>query len=113
MSSCFVFQARKLYYQPTTGTYYEYDERTKTHKVHSRIDISQYNTHQNYNYPAQCASLPGQQRYGQQPRPPLHQSHQHQHLQPQGQQQQQPHSGAQIEKINTGKIDIFGKCSLP
>ena len=117
-------QARKLYYQPNTGTYYEYDERTKTHKVHSRVNISQYNTQQGYNYPSQPPGMPRQQHCGQHHQPPLHQSHQHhqQQAQQQNQQhsQQQPQShqqqqhqhmniGRQPQKVTTRKIDMFGK----
>ena len=105
------FQARKLYYQPTTGTYYEYDERTKTHKVHSRVDISQYNT-QNYNFNQQ-PQAPNQQPHGQQHRPPFPQSYQQQNQQfshqYQQQNQQQPNSERDFQKTATRKIDMFGE----
>ena len=104
------FQARKLYYQPTTGTYYEYDERTKTHKVHSRVDISQYNT-QNYNFNQQQA--PNQQPHGQQLRHPFPQSYQQQNQQfsnhYQQQNQQQLNSERDFQKSATRKIDMFGE----
>ena len=98
------FQARKLYYQPTTGTYYEYDERTKTHKVHSRVDISQYNT-QNYNF--------NQEPHVQQHRHPFPQSYQQQNQQfnnqYQQQNQQQLNSERGFQKSATRKIDMFGE----
>ena len=108
------FQARKLYYQPTTGTYYEYDERTKTHKVHSRVDISQY-TGQNYNFNQQ-SQAPNQQPHGQQHRPPFTQSYPQQNQQfsnqYQQQNQQQPNSEPEFQKTTTRKIDMFGEWCL-
>ena len=103
------FQGRKLYYQPTTGTYYEYDERTRTHKVHSRVDISQY-TAQNYNFNQQPQAS-NQHLHGQQHRPPLPQSHQQQNQQFSNQYQQQNQQQTNNEP-EFQKIDMFGEWCL-
>ena len=33
-------QVRRLYYEPTQGVYYQYDDETQEYSVHSRVDLS-------------------------------------------------------------------------
>ncbi len=59
----FILQTRQLYYEPSSGTYYQYDATTKRHLVHSRVNVQTA-------YPQQQPYPANQPPPAQQPYPP-------------------------------------------
>lgn len=93
------FQSRRLYYEPSSGTYYQYDERTRTHIVHSRVNVQQY-PQQLFTQPPPSQPPP---QYYQQQQQRCHPQHAHNPIQ----QKTQSHS-MQMEKPRA-RLDMFGK----
>ncbi len=64
LTSLVILQTRQLYYEPSSGTYYQYDATTKRHLVHSRVNVQpQYPQQQPYpaNQPPSAQQPPGPQ----------------------------------------------------